>query len=82
MVPVELVRDVVERSGTPLDVVAMALGWEKQGLPDVTRLKRRLGLLAAPCSKGYGTKAQTHMQEATALLIIDAAGMDPVDIGL
>lgn len=52
------------------------LGWV-QVKPDTSRLKRTLGL--SPNSEG---KLQESVNYETALLLCEALGLDPVDVGL
>jgi hypothetical protein len=57
--------------------IARRLGWERQRVvADSHRVRRTLGL--RPFNYGY----QTKMDYETALRITEAAGLDPVDVGL
>lgn len=69
-VPAEPFADAFARSGETPSAVAYRLNWLRpnRSRADTSRLRRAL--------------AQPHVNTSTALLLAEALGLDPVDVGL
>ena len=78
-----LQRPVLElvESGVRWSDICRALGWVRDGRPEVERLKRRLGLY---WQRGSGRKrtVTSGMRYETAIAIARAIEVDPVELGL
>lgn len=80
LVPNKEIREAFIRSGLNVNDVANFCGWLKNdGMPDTTRVGRMLGLVEATNKRGGGKYFQNQMAESSALQIIEAIGLDPVD---
>lgn len=88
-VPIEGLREAVQRSLTPRSDICRELGWvrTRQGVSgtrmtsDTTRLARCLGEVPSGGEKNRQTVKKTvHID--TALAIVRAINLDPVDIGI
>lgn len=86
-VPVAPLRDAFERSGITSIELAKRLGWFTGGndpKPDGSRVVRTLGIKPS----GKGSKPVTRSLEDkmvsydNAVLLADALGLDPVDVGV
>jgi hypothetical protein len=80
-IDVALLRDAFLRSGLTAAEVCRWLQWHRRdGGPDTSRLRRRLGLLP---STSHG---QRHVSKRigidTAALIADALSVDPWEVGI
>lgn len=75
-------RELVERSGMSYADIARALGWYCHGAVDSFRLKRRLGVATYWCPYRKEFVRTQKVWPRTALKIIEAIGLDPVDVGL
>jgi hypothetical protein len=87
LIPNEIIRKAVKRSGISTAEIAWRLGWvepARRGCAyiraDGNRVKRRLGM--NPYIDRHGSRYSAMMQERTALKILEAIGIDPVDIDL
>lgn len=77
-VPNKELREAFLRSGLNVNDVARFCGrFKKNGMPETTGINRALGLVPQ-VSKGR-TYYNTHIQDETALKIIRALNLDPVD---
>jgi hypothetical protein len=84
LIETAIVRKAFEDSGVSARDLAIRLGWYEAGrpYPDSQRVRRRLGL-ADYLHRDDGTfRPSRSMQERTAIAILDALGMAPVDVGL
>jgi hypothetical protein len=87
-----LLREAVEREmakpeGPTLATICHRLGWTNakksrpNPSPDTTRLRRRLGHATQRMGNGAQGKSK-RVQYDVAVRICEAAGIDPVDVGL
>jgi hypothetical protein len=70
-------RQAFEASTETASAIARRAGYVYRGKPDVTHVKRALGL--KPDTEGY---VRTRIREATAKRLTEALNLDPVDVGL
>lgn len=78
-VPNKELREAFLRSNMTAHDIALFCGWvKKSGTPDTTKLMRSLGLNSHKDKSGK-VRTNTNMQEKTALKIIKALNLDPVD---
>ena len=78
-VPNESIREAVIRSGVSCYEIAAFIGWSrKNGVPDITRVERYLGMKPWKNRKGEQQYSRS-MAEKNALKIIEAINLDPVD---
>jgi len=83
-VPVEPLAEAVLRSGIPFAVIAKNCGWlraDRIDSGDATRLKRRVGL-ATYTTRGRRGCRQRFISYDNAVIIAEAIGVAPVDVGL
>jgi hypothetical protein len=92
--PVEPIREAVQASDLPLNTIAVNLGYLRKTRGryikgDTARVKRHLGIMpqynvkVRQSGQVYRHKAYSkNMKYETALKIINALGLDPVDFGL
>lgn len=90
LTPVGPIRDAFLRLASRNEVtawdLAYRLGWERvstssgRRVPDVDRVRQSLGLVKQP-SRGQNYVRQS-IREQTAVAIVEAMGLDPVDVGL
>lgn len=79
-VPNKEIREAFLRSGYGINDVCRWAGWlKKNGAPDVTSFGRALGLLPNYNHRSKKKHFQKNINETTALRIIEALGLDPVD---
>jgi hypothetical protein len=85
----EAVEDLVAREGEDWARICRRLGWmikpsrtEPRFRPDVTRLRRRLGMVPVTNGHGYPAKRSTHMRYEVAVEIVRGLGWYPVDFDL
>ena len=77
-VPVEPLAEAMRKSDKSLSQVARDAGYVRT-LGDITRLRRALGIKAHSSGRPY---TNTTIDYDKALLIAEAIGVDPVDVGL
>jgi hypothetical protein len=87
LVPVELMRQALQDTDLPRDRVALNLGWyydKGRTEGDVRRLERALG--NAPHTKRIGMTTREYwprtVEYPTAVRMVEAMGLDPLDYGL
>lgn len=82
-VPIAPLREAFERSGLIAADVARTLDWyDYNGRADGHRVKRALGIIPSGFGRGYGNKRIRSTSYERALMLADAIGIDPVDVGL
>lgn len=79
-VPVQPLQEAFRRSGLTAAELARRLGWYR---PDSVRVARQLGLISNG-GRGHGSRPDMRktMSRAKALEILDALGLDPVDVDI
>lgn len=87
VVDVRALQRLVEESGLSLYEVAARMGFrDHRGMVDSSRLRRRLGLKAVYSRYerpgGPAIKAQERTTIQTAVAVVRALDLDPVDVGL
>lgn len=79
LVPNKEIREAFLRSGLQAADVANFCGWlRKNGMPDTTKLNRSLGIESQKNKDGTHYR-NTRMAEQSALEVIEALNLDPVD---
>ena len=78
-VPVESLRLAFVASGMSKSEVARRLGWTR---PDTARLSRQLGLTSDQNSRTDPARRRATVSLERAYEILEALGIDPVDVGL
>lgn len=88
-IDVQMIRDAIDEHGIDHYELAQRLGWyidNRYRTPDSTRVKRRLGLIDVRNGRskniGLAPHKQRFMLTSTAVKMLEAVGLDPVDIGL
>jgi hypothetical protein len=83
MVPNEPIRAAFEASGLRVSDLARRLEVERSnGQPDVTRVRRMLGLYPGYRAADGSLRKQRHLKAEKAVEVIRALHLDPVDFGL
>lgn len=83
VVPVEVVREAMERVGLTPGELAVRLGWsDRNGRPDVSRVRRALGLADITQKSPGSAKRNKTVRYETAVKMAEALGYYPVDWGL
>lgn len=86
---VEPIRTAIEESGVDHNTIARRLGCtvsNSYNSADTARVRRRLGILNTQNGRekrvGVVPRPQRFIRDATAIQLLDAAGLDPVDVGI
>lgn len=82
-VPVEPLREAFLRSGVSAYELAIRLGWtraEPSRRPDVTRVKRSLGLM--PYRSNGRRMVRRKVRYERAVELADAMNVDPYEVGI
>lgn len=77
----EAVVRVVGRGEVSWGEIARRMGWVN-GRADTPRVKKTLGLVPTPNGHGYPPSIRVLVGVDTAVRLLDAVGLDPVDVGL
>lgn len=78
-VPTEALRRALEMSGITAAELARRLGWMR---PDSMRVNRQLGVIPGSNGHGYGSRRRETVTLERAYEILEALGVDPVDVDL
>jgi hypothetical protein len=76
-IPVGPLRDAFLRSGVSASELARRLGWTR---PDSLRVHRQLGVTIDRNGHGSPVRHRETMSTARAYEILDALGIDPLDV--
>jgi hypothetical protein len=74
--------DAIE-AGETWTSLCYRIGWiEPRGIAETSRLKRRLGLMSIPRRRPSLSMCSRGLRYETALTLIEALNLDPMDFGL
>lgn len=76
-VPNAPLREAFERSGLTPHELAARVHWYDRGSPDAHEVRRVLGLYAHP-----GRVTRTTLRSGEALVLAEALGLTPLEVGL
>lgn len=81
-------QDAFKESHWTFSGLARELEWMRPDrrrnriIPDASRVSKVLGLKPYNPGHGYRPRVRTHVNEVTALRLVELLNLDPVDVGL
>lgn len=82
-VKTKILREVFEREKVDFKITALRMGYVNgKGYPNSYAIKRLLGIVPYNAGSRYGNKLRDHVRVDTVERLIEAAGIDPWEVGL